>query len=569
MKFISTLSVQLAHLVKQSPLHRENLGRLSRLMIILGLMVAVFTVLFHLIMVYEGQDHSWVSGLYWTLVTMSTLGFGDITFHSDLGRFFTIVVLVTGMFMLLIVVPFAFIRFFYAPWMEAQLKLRAPRSCPAEMSGHVVICSEDAISSDLRERLRLAHIKHIVLECDPVAAAHKHSEGVPVITGDPQDAATWRAVGLDRARAVLANLDDAVNTNIVLTVRQLAPEIDVIALAENEESVDLLELTGASHVLPIKQRLGEQLANRVNAGHAEVHVLGHYKHLVIGEFPVHNTPLVGRTLRDLSLRQRIGVTVVGVWENAKFIPASPDLVLTKTSVPVVIAPPENMMSINELLVIYDTNYEATLVIGGGKVGRAVVKALKARGLVVHVVEQDPAVAAKVTGLADHVFVGQAADRELLRSAGLDRAPSVILTTNDDSINIYLAVYCRRLNPELRIISRITHEKNLEAIHRAGADFVLGYSWLGSEFVFSTLQGRGLLMFGGGVELFATEVPDQLVGKTLQDSAIGALSGLNVIAIQRAGEIDTKPSPTDPLPANAELLLVGTHEQRQRFAREFG
>jgi K+/H+ antiporter YhaU regulatory subunit KhtT len=57
--------------------------------------------------------------------------------------------------------------------------------------------------------------------------------------------------------------------------------------------------------------------------------------------------------------------------------------------------------------------------------------------------------------------------------------------------------------------------------------------------------------------------------TLQESAVGALSGVNVIALQRDGEIQPAPSPTLPLPQHAELLLVGTHEQRQRFAREFG
>jgi voltage-gated potassium channel len=565
MKFVAS---QLAYLLKE-PLHRENLGRLSRLLIVLMLMIGTYTVIFHVLMAYEGQEHSWLSGLYWTLVTMTTLGFGDITFQSDLGRAFAIVVLVTGVFMLLIVVPFAFIRFFYAPWMEAQLKLRAPRSVPADVSEHVIVCTNDAVAADLGERLRLAHIRYFILECDATVSAHMHGDGVPVITGDPQDAATWRAVGIERARSVVANVGDAANTNVVLTVRQLAPAVDIIALAEEEDSVDLLELSGATHVLPVKHRLGEQLANRVNAGHAEVHTLGHYKHLVIGEFPVHNTPLVGRSLRDLALRARLGVTVVGIWERGRFEPATPDHVLTQTSVPVVIATPEQIMSINELLVIYDTNYEATLVIGGGKVGRAAAAALKARGLKVHVLEHDAAVAAKLGDVADQVFVGEAADRELLRRAGLDRAPAVILTTNDDSINIYLTVYCRRLNPELRIVSRITHEKNLEAVHRAGADFVLGYSWLGAEFVFSTLQGRSLMMFGGGVELFAVSVPDQLVGKTLQEGKIGALSGLNVIALQQGGEIQPAPSPTTPLPPLAELLLVGTHEQRQRFARQFG
>ena len=565
MKFVIS---QLTYMLKQ-PLHRENLGRLSRLLVIMLVMITVYTVLFHLLMVLEGQDHSWLSGLYWTLVTMSTLGFGDITFHSDLGRAFTIVVLVSGIFMLMIVIPFAFIRFFYAPWMETQMKMRSPRAVPAGVRDHVVICRHDAIAAELRERFRLAHIRHFILESDVSVAANMHADGLPVIVGDPQDAATWRGVAIERARAVVANLDDAANTNVVLTVRQLVPAVEIISLAEHEESIELLQLTGASQVLPVKLRLGEHLANRVNAGHAEVHALGQYKHLVIGEFPVHNTPLVGRTLRDLALRSRLGVTVVGIWERGRFAAASPDQVLTPTSVPVVIAAPAQIMALNEILVIYDTNYEATLVIGGGKVGRAAAAALKARGLRVHIIEQDAAVAAKLAGVADQVFVGPAADRELLEQAGLDRAPAVILTTNDDSINIYLTVYCRKLNPELRIISRITHEKNLEAVHRAGADFVLGYSWLAAEFVYSTLQGRSLMMFGGGVDLFTVRVPDKLVGKTLEESDVGALAGVNVIAVQQDGEINTSPSPKLPLPADAELLLVGTHEQRQRFARAFG
>ena len=47
----------------------------------------------------------------------------------------------------------------------------------------------------------------------------------------------------------------------------------------------------------------------------------------------------------------------------------------------------------------------------------------------------------------------------------------MLTTNDDAVNVYLAVYCRRLRPSLHIVTRITHERNLEAIYRAGADSV--------------------------------------------------------------------------------------------------
>ena len=66
---------------------RANLSALLTYFAFLALLVAAYTVLFHVIMGrVEEQQHSWITGLYWTLVVMTTLGFGDITFTSDIGR---------------------------------------------------------------------------------------------------------------------------------------------------------------------------------------------------------------------------------------------------------------------------------------------------------------------------------------------------------------------------------------------------------------------------------------------------------------------------------------------------
>ena len=88
------------------------------------------------------------------------------------------------------------------------------------------------------------------------------------------------------------------------------------------------------------------------------------------------------------------------------------------------------------------------------------------------------------------------------------------------MNIYLAVYCRRLNPGLRIVSRVTHERNVEAIHRAGADFVLSYTTLGVESVMSLLRGYELVVLGEGVELFSVPVPPALRGTGLAEWGSG-------------------------------------------------
>jgi len=73
---------------------RRNLGALLKYLLFLFAVICFHSVLFHVIMLHvEGQQHSWFTGFYWTLTVMSTLGFGDITFHTDIGRAFSIVVL--------------------------------------------------------------------------------------------------------------------------------------------------------------------------------------------------------------------------------------------------------------------------------------------------------------------------------------------------------------------------------------------------------------------------------------------------------------------------------------------
>src|SRR5690606_9551504 len=224
--------------------------------------------------------------------------------------------------------------------------------------------------------------------------------------------------------------------------------------------------------------------------------------------------------------------------------------------------------LDELLLIYNVNPNPVLVIGGGRVGRAAARALQGRDTDVHIVERDPVICEKAKRVCNRVFEGDAADYAILEAAGVEEAPSVLLTTHDDAMNIYLASYCRRLNPDLRIISRITHDRNVESIHRAGADFVLSYASLGVSAVFSLLQGKDLVVLGEGLDLFSVPVPRKLAGKTLAESGIGAKTGLLVIAIHDGAEVITNPPPTTPLPDGGELAVLGDTDQRHLFTEVY-
>jgi voltage-gated potassium channel len=566
---LKTLGTQIATLLTTKETRRSLVPFFQFLIFLLAVFL-IFTGLFHWIMVnVEGQQHSWFSGFYWTLVTMSTLGFGDIVFRTDIGRIFSVFVILSGVVLLLIVLPYLFLNQVAVPWLQASLRLQAPRTIPESLRGHVIVAGEDALARGLVQRLERQGIGHVLLESDPERAARRAADGESILTGDPDERDTWERAGINRARMVLADLDDVANTNLILTVRDLNDKIPIVSIAKDDDAIDIMQLAGATHVLPLRRQLGEQLAARLNAGHAETHEIGRVGELIVAEFPVHNTPLRGKTVRETKLRELLGVSVVGIWEHARLNPVRPDDRLTDSCIPVVAGTPEQIEILNELLYIYDTNWHPVLVIGGGKVGKAATAALRRREVKVHLLEKDAATARRLEGAADRVIVGDAANREILEEAGILNAPAVLITTNDDATNVYLTVYCRKINPSLRIVSRVTRTRNIDSMRRAGADLVLSYDTLGIETVTAVALGRPLVLLGEGVELAEFDIPASLRGKTLAESGIGAQTGLSVIGVETDGEVSPTPGAGFRLPEVGRLIMMGSPEGVAAFHATYG
>jgi Trk K+ transport system NAD-binding subunit len=369
------------------------------------------------------------------------------------------------------------------------------------------------------------------------------------------------------ARLVVANCEDTANTNITLTVREVAPQVHVAAVVEEDDSVDILQLSGATTVLPLKRQLGESLANRVETGRAEAHVIGSFHGVHIAELPVRDTLLAGALVRETRLRELTGLSVVGLWERGGLKPAFPHTKIHSDSVAVVAGTAPQIRAFNELIG-REGPPAPVLVIGAGKVGQAAARALKQKSLVVYVLDRDERALAMLAPDVDQIHSGDAADRQTIERAGIGRAASVLLTTNDDAMNIYLAVYCRKLNPGIRIVSRITHERNVEAIHRAGADFVLSYTTLGVDSLMSLVSGAATVMLGEGVRLFEVPVPSSLAGQPLSQTGIGSRTGLSVVAMEDQRTLTTQLTGETPLPKSGTLVMLGNADQRQRFAEAF-
>ncbi|HET6408269.1 MAG TPA: potassium channel family protein, partial [Chthoniobacteraceae bacterium] len=219
----------------QNATRARNFRLLFRFLGVLLGLVALFSVLFHVIMLTEGKYHSWITGVYWTLTVMSTLGFGDITFTSDLGRVFSLVVLLSGMVFLLILLPFTFIEFFYAPWMQAQAEARAPRRLPARQAGHVILTNDDPVSSSLIQRLDQYGYQYALVVGDLHEALRLHDLGFKVLFGEIDRPETYRAAQAHAAAMIVATGNDMVNTNIAFTVREMSSSTPIVTSANSPD----------------------------------------------------------------------------------------------------------------------------------------------------------------------------------------------------------------------------------------------------------------------------------------------------------------------------------------------
>lgn len=590
MKFIPA---QVSFFLKQHSV-RRNLVALTRFMVMLVGLIILYSVLFHVIMRYEGHDYSWITGLYWTLTVMSTLGFGDITFHSDLGMVFSIVVLLSGVMLLLIMLPFAFIQFFYAPWLKAQEKGHTPRAVAPDMKGHVIVVSTSPIALNLVDDLKGYGARCVLLCHDSQKTLDLLDRGYDAVVGEHDSAAVYRNLRLAEAAMLVVLDSDVRNTNIVFTARDVDPDVPIVASAQSEDAIDILRLAGSSRVFQFHRLLGEALARRVLNANARFSIASRYKELVAAEGPVMRTRLVGKSLRQSELRKASGANVVGLWERGRFVLPGPDTVFTSTMVMVIVGDMQQIQAANAFLSEKvpqeagkngkgegasgdaeekkeekkkDKPEEAPVVIlGCGRVGRDAARQLERSGRPYKVVDKTP----KNGFLKDHLVIGDAADLDVLERAGIRTAPSVIITTHDDDTNIYLTLYCRRLREDIQIISRATLDRNVGILHAAGADLVLSLASMVTSSIINLLAPGKVLMISEGLNIFRAAVGKSLAGKPLMGSGIRSLTHCSVVALRGAdGILHANPDPSHVFVEGEEMYLIGDSEAEKTFYETFG
>lgn len=515
-------------------------------------------------MAVEGKHYTWVSGIYWTLSTMSTLGYGDITFDSDLGRLFSIVVLLSGIIFMIVLLPVTFIQSFYEPWMAAQAASRIPRKLKEPLNGHVILTFYGPVVSNLIPKLVQFNYPYVVVLPEAEDVVRLRDGGIHVIQGNLNDPDTFIRARVAEAAMVATTRSDIVNTSVVFTVRGLTSTTPVIATARDESSIEVLKLAGCSRVLNLSKLMAEALSRRAIGGTQFSHVVGNIDDLVIAEIDASRTTLVGMDYR--TAQRETSVSIVGFWARGHFEIGQAESVIEANSVLVMAG---SRQQITEFDLGYRKNTDndeskPVIIIGGGRVGRETAQALKRRKVQSVIIEQ---LEERIRDTDDYIL-GSGADKNVLEQAGIKDAATIIITTGQDETNIYLCILCRLLRSDIQIICRSTSEMNVPALHRAGSNIVMSYASMGSNSLFNLLKRCDLLMIAEGLDVFKMPVPDELVGVSLSDANIRSKTTCSVIGIDTDNHTLTNPSPNEVFPAGGEIILIGTPEGEATFLKLF-
>ena len=233
---MKTIAAELAFFLRGKA--RQNLKALVLYCLFLLFLVITYAHLFqHFMLTLEGRQFSFIASVYWVITVMTTLGFGDITFHTDPGYIFASIVTISGVIFLLILLPFGIVSLFLAPWIEHRLRYRPAVELPEGTSGHILIIGLDAVTRAFIRKLHARDLPYyIVLEKFDEVQRLEEDEGIRAVYGEPSDAEVLKRVRVAQARQVILNWGDTQNTNLILTIRSLCSTPITVILDEPQHS---------------------------------------------------------------------------------------------------------------------------------------------------------------------------------------------------------------------------------------------------------------------------------------------------------------------------------------------
>jgi len=222
----------------------------------------------------------------------------------------------------------------------------------------------------------------------------------------------------------------------------------------------------------------------------------------------------------------------------------------------------------------DLSHNHYIICGFGRVGEQIARDFHTNRKPFVVIDHNPEAVGRLQARGYAHIPGNATRDEILIKAGIERARGIVVASDSDPDNVLITLSARLLNPHIFIIARSGSKEIIDKLHKAGADRVVSpYLSIGQKMASMMMKPvlhdyLDTMAYGNDLEIQIEELElhegSEVVGKSLQESAIRKMTGATILSIKRRnGQVVTNPPVSLILEKGDRLLIVGTAEQLEK------
>jgi len=281
------------------------------------------SIILLVIITVGGLGYSLIEGwtlldsLYMLVITLFTVGFGEVHALSPAGKVLTMALIVSGVGTAIytvgqigeIIVEGQIFGYRRKRRMERKIK---------EMKGHYIICGFGRVGHQVAKDFDIAGVPYVVIDTKPETADELEPHGIPYVVGDVTSDQNLEEAGIRKAKGLIASADsDTANVFVTLAARALNSDIYVVARAGDMDAGAKLKMAGANRVISpyfISGRRMAGLAIRpVASDFLDTVMHGEHLEFSLREIAIPDkSPLVDKSLANAEIRQRSGATVLAI-----------------------------------------------------------------------------------------------------------------------------------------------------------------------------------------------------------------------------------------------------------------
>jgi voltage-gated potassium channel len=305
------------------------------------------------------SDYSWVDAIYMTVITITTVGFGEVQPLDNNSKIFTVFLILSSV----LIVGYALsiiTEYILSRNNLEDLKKKKMQKKIDGFENHTIICGYGRNGKQAAKKLMSYNRAFVIIEKDKEVIEKHQSEDVPMVLGNANEDEVLMLAGLERASTLISALpNDADNLFVVLSARQINKEACIISRASQETSYKKLKLAGANNVILPDRIGGDHMAALVVVPdlieYKDNLSIGGNDNVNIEEIDVdklYNTSHKVQTIKDLDLRNKTGCSVIGFKGNDGEYIVNPEaeIKLVPHSKVIVLGRPEQIQQLNS---IYD------------------------------------------------------------------------------------------------------------------------------------------------------------------------------------------------------------------------